>query len=332
MTFKNEIKHWGILSLMTFLLYEIIWSVISDATIIPDDIIVHITDMLYCSIFVFTSMVICGAMSCISFFRRMDFGSQTCLCVMTLLVNLLLAYLFERLYNNIMETDDLDLENSSLYVFCIVATLFTLVHHTSRYFSIIIRQKDQLAELQKRGLKSKLDPHFVFNSLSTLTELIHESPEAAEQYTIQFSRIYRHLLATIDNNYVTVGESISLVSDYVAMQKYRVEGDIEVEVQIPEKVMERKLFPLTLQTLVENAIKHNAVRKGEKLEIAITQVDDKYIRVGNTKSTKTIDKYSSCIGLQTLRERYRLEQLPEPIVVEKDDYYEVRIRLIDEKK
>lgn len=216
-------------SLLTFLLYEATWSVMSHTWPFFDEWLVPAIDLLYCSVFVMSSMAVCSALSRIKLFRRIDFWSQTCLCLLTIVTNLLLAFMFESAYNSILGTDDSALMQSSLYVFCTVATLFTLVHHTSRFYHIIIRQKDELVELQKKVLKSKLDPHFVFNSLSTLTELIHESPKAAEQYAIQFSRIYRHLLSTLETHCVTLAESLQLVNDYISMQKYRIDGDIEPE-------------------------------------------------------------------------------------------------------
>lgn len=352
MNYVNTIRNWSVSSLLTFLLYEVIWSVTGHTWPFYDGWLVMTTDLLYCSVFVASSMAICGALSRIKVFRRIDFWSQTWLCLLTVSANLLLAFLFESVYNNVLETDDTALVQSSLYVFCAVATLFTLVHHTSRFYRIIIRQKDELANLQKKVLKSKLDPHFVFNSLSTLAELIHESPKDAEQYTIQFSRIYRHLLSTLDTNTVTLAESLQLVDDYVAMQKYRVDGDIEVRTNLPENIMQKRLFPLALQTLVENAIKHNAICKGGKLLISISLSGKDWIAVGNLKThphplpewrgevtianeglsenkVSTPRPEGRGWGEGLLRERYRLEHLPEPVVEETDNYYEVRIRLID---
>ncbi len=358
MRFVNILRNWGVSSLLTFILYEAIWSVMSHTWPFFDEWLVPAVDLLYCSMFVLSSMVICGALSRIGVFRRIDFWSQTCLCLLTLAANLLLAFGFESVYNSVLGNEDKELIQSSLYVFCVVATLFTLVHHTSRFYRIILRQKDELVALQKKVLKSKLDPHFVFNSLSTLAELIHECPEAAEQYTIQFSRIYRHLLSTLDRQYVTVAESLQLVNDYVSMQKYRVDGDIEMNIELPESVMQKRLFPLSLQTLVENAIKHNPIRKGEKLLVSITHSDCEWIVVGNQKMThsqplsigrgvitNTNGGFSenvvsigmgqmmpSGLGEGLLRERYRLEHLPEPIVTETDTYYEIKIRMIDYKR
>ena len=199
MKYVNMIRSWGVSSALTFLLYEVIWSVTSHTRPLHDGWLVMATDLLYCSAFVASSMAICGTLSRIRVFRRIDFWSQTWLYLLTVTANLLLAFVFESVYNSVLETDDTALVQSSLHVFCAVATLFTLVHHTSRFYRIILRKKDELASLQKAILKSKLDPHFVFNSLSTLTELIHESPEDAEQYTIQFSRIYRQYIAHIDS-------------------------------------------------------------------------------------------------------------------------------------
>lgn len=329
MNYKSLIWDWQLSSVLIFVVYEVIWCITEHAPLFSNDYMVYITDFVYCSIFVFTSMSMCGVLSRLDFFKRFDFWGQTCLCVVTLMCNLVLAYLFENMYNRYLGIKETDLIFNSLYVFSVVATLFIFIHHTERFYRIIIRQKDELANLQRKVLKSKLDPHFVFNSLSILTELIHESPVAAEQYTIQFSRIYRHLLATLDHNSVSVGESLSLVNDYVDLQRYRVDGKINLYVGLQDNAMERKLFPLSLQTLVENAIKHNIPQKNETLYISILQLGTDDIVVENTKGKCSKDLDRMGIGLETLRERYRLEHLPEPIVKDLENSFVVRISMID---
>lgn len=326
MKYRTMLRNWAVSSVLTFLLYEVIWLITSHSILCEWQ--VYATDLLYCAVFVLSSMTMCNVLSRIRYFKRIDFWSQTILCAVTLSANLLLAFAFEWIYNNILEINDWALLQNSLYIFCLVATMFTLVHHTSRYFRIILSQKDELAAMQKKLLKSKLDPHFVFNSLSTLTELIHESPQDAEQYTIHLSRIYRHLLSTLETGYVTLQESLKLVDDYVALQKHSVNGNIVIKTDIPNEVMDRFLFPLSLQMLVENAIKHNDTPKGTTLIISISVSDGCWLAVGNLKTGST-GCNSTGIGLETLRKRYRLENLLEPIITETGNYYEVKIRMID---
>ena len=153
MKYVNTIRSWGASSLLTFLLYEVIWSVTSHAWPLHDGWLVLATDVLYCSVFVASSMAICGALSRIRVFRRIDFWSQTWLCLLTVTANLLLAFLFESVYNSVLETDDTALVQSSLYVFCAVATLFTLVHHTSRFYRIPLTMND---------LEQQLNPDLFF--------------------------------------------------------------------------------------------------------------------------------------------------------------------------
>ncbi|MCQ2771399.1 MAG: histidine kinase [Clostridia bacterium] len=176
-------------------------------------------------------------------------------------------------------------------------------------------------------MKNKLDPHFVFNSLSVLTELIHQEPKLAEEYCVRFSRLYRHLLVSFDKDYISINESLMFVQEYVKLQQYRMEGKIELDIRCFANTLEEYLFPLSLQTLVENSIKHNIPSVGEVLRITITR-DENYMIVTNNIIGEPSTPLSFGIGLQTLYLQYKMNNLPEPSIEHNMEMFEVRIMIL----
>lgn len=263
-------------------------------------------------------------------FGKLTLRRQMVLCVLILAVNLVLAYLFENAYAQIYPESS-EYENyAGIYLFCFIATLLTTTNNVVHYCQLILEQREQLVKLRKQMFKNKLDPHFVFNSLSVLTELIHQEPTKAEKYSIQFSRLYRHLLADIDRDYISVNESLEFVQEYVKLQQYRMDGKIELNVNSFAINTDEYLFPLALQTLVENAIKHNEPAKGEVLRIAIERDGNKLVVtnnvIGNTNPTPLFG-----IGLQTLYQQYKMEKLPEPHIKYNMELFEVRMLIFKKK-
>lgn len=144
-------------------------------------------------------------------FGKLTLRRQMVLCVLILAVNLVLAYLFENAYAQIYPESS-EYENyAGIYLFCFIATLLTTTNNVVHYCQLILEQREQLVKLRKQMFKNKLDPHFVFNSLSVLTELIHQEPTKAEKYSIQFSRLYRHLLADINSYIVPIRQGKGVI-------------------------------------------------------------------------------------------------------------------------
>lgn len=161
-----------------------------------------------------------------------------------------------------------------------------------------------LAELE--ALKNQIDPHFIFNSLNTLSHLIEERPAKAKQVNDNLADVYRYILQNKSRDLVFLSEEIIFIKDYFSLLKIRFEDAVQLDLNIDENIYDKFLIPpISLQVLIENAIKHNEFSDTSPLAISITFVPDELL-VHNKSNKKIVRKPSSKIGLQNLNERYKL--------------------------
>lgn len=185
----------------------------------------------------------------------------------------------------------------------------------------------QLLTFKYQTLKSQVNPHFLFNSLNVLTTLIHSDPLKAEQFTTKLSDIYRYILVNENNKLVLLSDELQFVRDYFDLQKVRDEDKIQLSIKI-ENENQYFIPPVSLQVLVENALKHNAASGQKPLVISVIQ-DGGFIKVVNNVQRKTNLQHSSGMGLENLKERIRLLTNQEVEIVETNNEFAVTIPLID---
>jgi len=167
------------------------------------------------------------------------------------------------------------------------------------------------------ALKNQLDPHFLFNSLNVLTSLIEENPDAATKFTTSLSKVYRYVLEQKNKDLVSVEEELNFAKLYMSLIKMRFEDSIVFT--LPEKLSnpEAKVVPLSLQLLLENAVKHNIVTPTKKLHISILESDGNLI-VRNNSQPKQVVKPSTGVGLKNITQRYYL-LTDRPVIINKTD-------------
>lgn len=193
----------------------------------------------------------------------------------------------------------------------------------------------QLAQMEKEqinakygALKEQLDHHFLFNNLSVLSSLIYEDVEKADHFIQDFSSTYRYVLQINQRNLVTVQEELEFIENYLHLYKFRFEEGFNYSLNVDKETRKNMLIPpLTLQVLVENAIKHNRVSRQQPLHLEIISTNQQLI-VQNTLQPKPENQPSTQKGQVNLVEKYRLlgSDLPEFTV--KDEKYVVKIPLI----
>lgn len=155
------------------------------------------------------------------------------------------------------------------------------------------------------SLKNQLDPHFLFNSLNVLTSLIGENPNQAEKFTTKLSKVYRYVLEQRNKDLVPISEELRFAKTYMQLLEMRFEE--AVKFNIPDDVtdQELKIVPLSLQLLLENAVKHNVVSPSKPLSINIYQEGSFLIIENNINPKEAIGK-STKVGLQNIADRYGL--------------------------
>ncbi|QTN38071.1 histidine kinase [Cryomorphaceae bacterium] len=171
--------------------------------------------------------------------------------------------------------------------------------------------KRQQVESQYESLKSQLDPHFLFNSLNVLSSLIRKDPKKAEQFVDEFARIYRYVLDVKDEMVVPLREELRFLDSFMFLQQIRFGSALELKENISAAHLELYVPPLSLQELVSNAIKHNEVSAERPLVITLESTSDG-IRISNNLQRRTDRVISTGLGLQNLRERYRILTSHEP--------------------
>ncbi len=194
-------------------------------------------------------------------------------------------------------------------------------------------EKEQLRKATLQGqvesLKNQVNPHFLFNTLNSLSSLINDEPERAELFVDEMANVYRYLLQTNDRELTLLSTEINFITSYFHLLKTRYGQGIELEVTIADAFMEERLPPLTLQMLVENAVKHNVIMANKPLHISIRTTPDRRLIVQNTLQRKASRTASNKVGLANISAKYRLLAQAEVVVQETDDQFTVILPLIE---
>ena len=177
---------------------------------------------------------------------------------------------------------------------------------------------------QYETLKSQVNPHFLFNSLNTLISLVRSEPELSEKFVQKLSSIYRYILENREKELVTLSAELDFVNDYFYLQKIRDDEKILMKTELNID-LNALIVPVSLQLLVENALKHNTSTRKQPLEIIIHNEGIDKLVVRNKLQMKTQLAVSSKIGLKNLNERCRLIMNREIEILETTDEFIVKI-------
>ena len=175
------------------------------------------------------------------------------------------------------------------------------------------------------ALKSQLDPHFLFNSLNTLQSLITLDTEKAENYLQQLSSVLRYTLQ--NKEVISLEEELKCVHAYCEMMQIRYGENLNFEFKIDEKYNNYCVLPLSLQSLIENSVKHNVISSKQPLTVTLSTSDDS-VSVSNPIQAKTQPEESNGIGLVNLTERYRLKWNKEVEITNDGSTFSVKLPLV----
>lgn len=187
--------------------------------------------------------------------------------------------------------------------------------------------KRQNLQTQLDSLKAQINPHFLFNNLSSLSSLIMEDQHRAVQFVEQLAAVYRYLLQSNEKDLTSLRNELDFIENYFRMLKTRFNDGIELKLNVPDDQLDSLVAPLTLQLLIENAVKHNMVLPGKPLVIELHTIDETLI-VENNVQPKSSPIISHRTGLKNIIEKYRILS-PKKIVVEQDAHrFRVSIPLL----
>ncbi len=193
---------------------------------------------------------------------------------------------------------------------CLLITfIFLTVIYGWKFFrrwkvSLVKEEKMQkeLISYQYEMLRNQVNPHFLFNSLNVLTSLVENDQSAAIQFIHKLSEVYRYILDMKDHDFVSLEEEMQLVQSYIFMQKYRYAESLIVNIRL-EDIQSDKVIPVSVQMLIENAIKHNIITKEMPLTIKLYKDEDYLICENNLQKKQTLSNRNG-IGLNNIRDRY----------------------------
>lgn len=191
-----------------------------------------------------------------------------------------------------------------------------------------IENKKQALQSELNALKLQLDPHFLFNNLSTLTSLIEENQATAVQYVTNLSAVYRYVLSNRNKNLVVLKTELDFIKEYLFLYQIRYGASIAIQIADYNSNLSKFIPPLTLQLLVENAIKHNSFSAMMPLIISISY-EDQWIIVQNNKLAKFTKELGEGIGLAHIYHSYKLLGDIIPVVHDLETTFEVRVPLLN---
>jgi len=230
---------------------------------------------------------------------------------------------------------DWDVVKSSSLI--ILVAVFFLVHIYETVFLVKQTENDQLkkeqlersrVEAELEALKNQIDPHFIFNSLNTLSHLIEEKPSRARQFNDNLADVYRYILQNKKRDLVLLREEIGFLEDFFSLLKIRFENAVQLHMDVDNTLMDQYLLPpISLQVLMENAIKHNEFSDNNPLIMSLT-LNQSGLSFQNLVRRKTLRRPSSKIGLQNLKERYLLITQRPIIIEEEEKTFTVRLPLL----
>jgi len=177
------------------------------------------------------------------------------------------------------------------------------------------------------ALKNQVNPHFLFNSLNTLSSLIYSDTAKAEVFIDEFASIYRYVLDNQDRLVVSLKEEVGFIKSFIYLLKIRFGEGLVFNIHIEGDKLNCNLPTLSLQLLVENAIKHNVVTKERPLEVLIA-TEDECVIVKNNLQNRQENTASTGIGLENLRQRYELLSNLKPAFVIENEHYIAKLPLI----
>jgi LytS/YehU family sensor histidine kinase len=230
-------------------------------------------------------------------------------------------------------------ENVSFFIVLrgVVSIIFICIFQ----YALNTNKKAQEALLQNQKLKTEnilaqfeilrqqVNPHFLFNSLSTLRSMIRSNNKNAEIFILKLSEIYRQLLLKREKEVVSLKEELDFINDYMFMLSERYDTMLTLNIDIPEYLLKLKIPTFSLQLLLENCIKHNVISQDRPLKIKIFFTNPESLIIENNFQPKLTQSEKSGFGLQNLKQRYSLLGEPDGIHVFSDEsVFRVKIKLL----
>ena len=258
--------------------------------------------------------------------------------IYTFVAWLILVWLSSVLYTWVLTWNGLkrEIAHGSFFVTLIITVLVSAFMH-GRGFLLAWKEtlieaehlkKEQMAA-RYEALKNQVNPHFLFNNFNVLATLVHKDADLAERFIKQLANVYRYVLDSREKEVVSLEEELKQLEAYVFLMKIRFGESLKIEIDPALSQLEGKnLAPLTLQMLVENALKHNEASKSNPLAIEVFLEKENYVVVRNKLQAKLNVGESTGVGLENISARYKFLSDQPVLTTEEAGFFTVKIPLV----
>ncbi|MBS1916557.1 MAG: histidine kinase [Bacteroidetes bacterium] len=188
------------------------------------------------------------------------------------------------------------------------------------------------AQAQLQAIKNQVNPHFLFNNLNVLSTLIMQENPEANKFIEEFSKVYRHVLNAQQHELITLQSELEFINPYIFLLQKRFPESIIIDMHVNPEYLSWQVVPVSVQMLVENAIKHNIASRQKPLKIVLSANGDKKLTVTNILQEKTNDDVSTHIGLQNIARRYEMITDRNIDIVKTSDSFSVSLPLIEPER
>lgn len=218
----------------------------------------------------------------------------------------------------------------------IISTMMMAIYEAIYFFMQLkqsIREEEQakqaIVQAQLDALRNQAQPHFFFNSLNTLRDIIDQNPkEEAKEFVNKLADVYRHILESGNTNLVSLEDELKFSRAYIHIQSERFGENLKVSWHIPDETLNDFIIPMSLQLLLENAIKHNVVSKSKPLKIEV-KVEGERLIVQNNLQLKSTQLPSTKLGLKSIEKRYKLISDQPVEITQSTDRFIVSLPLLE---
>ncbi|SHG30275.1 sensor histidine kinase [Flagellimonas flava] len=242
--------------------------------------------------------------------------------------NAVLSYIFTGNYNHPLR--------SRIVLPIILISTMTMAIYEAIYYYIHLKQyireeeqaKRAIVQAQLDALRNQAQPHFFFNTLNTLRDIIDQNTrEEAKEFVNRLSEIYRFILESGNSNLISLREELRFAQAYIHIQKERFGDNLVVDWKLTESAKDYLIIPMSLQLLLENAVKHNVVSKAKPLHVDVV-VENQHLTVRNKIQSKSTQLPTTKLGLKNIERRYALISDKKVGITKDNGHFQVELPLL----
>jgi sensor histidine kinase YesM len=249
-------------------------------------------------------------------------------------ITLIFLFIWNRLFYNSIFTYAGTIAKLQVIIILVtvqISSIYEIAYlNNEREWDTVKMERTEKSKIQAEldVLKNQIDPHFIFNSLNTLSYLISQDQDKAKRFNDTLAKVYRYILIKKEKDLVQLKEEIEFAMNFFYLLKIRYQQGLVMKIEINNIISENYLLPpLSIQILIENAIKHNHFTEKNPLNIEIKVIEE-HVTVTNNRHVKQFEIQSSQIGLKNLSERYKLITNSMISITDNKDYFRVTLPIL----